>query len=91
MSEKYFGKATSPLGKTLSIAGGWLPGDFQVTAVIEDVPDNTHFNFSFLLPLHKLLRENEQYKEDDGWQWSNFVTYVQLHASADLATVHDKE
>jgi putative ABC transport system permease protein len=86
---KYFGKNGEPLGKTLQISGGWMPGDFQVTAVIEDVPENSHFIFDFLLPIHKLL-EGRQYKEDNGWGWQNFVTYIELHPNTSVKTVEEK-
>ncbi len=88
MAKKYFG-STDVLGKGLKLAGGWCDGDYNVTAVLHDVPENTHFSFSFLLPLHNLLK-NGQYVEDDGWGWQNFVTYVQLHPHADVTALEGK-
>lgn len=89
MAKKYFGKDGDPLGKTLQISGGWVSGDFQVTAVIEDVPGNSHLTFDFLVPIHKLL-EGQQYKQDDGWGWQNFVTYVELYPNTSVKTVEEK-
>jgi putative ABC transport system permease protein len=88
-AEKYFGKDTDPMGKTLQVSGGWIAGDFQVSAIIEDVPENSHFEFSFLMPLAKLL-EGDQYKRDDGWGWQNFITYVELQPNAKVATAEEK-
>src|SRR5690606_430149 len=77
------------LGKVLQISGGWSDGDYEVTAVLEGVPENSHFTFDFLLPVHNLLT-NQQYKQDDGWGWNNFVTYIQLHDNVDVKTVDAK-
>jgi putative ABC transport system permease protein len=88
MAGKYFGEE-DPLGKVLQIAGGWLDGDYEVTAVLEDVPQNSHFTFEFLLPVHNLLTSG-QYKEDDGWGWNNFVTYVELHPNVDMKALEPK-
>jgi putative ABC transport system permease protein len=89
IAEKYFGKDEDPVGKIFKVSGGWADGDYEITAVIENVPGNTHFPFDFLFPTHNLLR-NDQYKNDDGWGWNNFVTYVQLHDKADIKSLQSK-
>lgn len=88
MAVKYFGKEENPVGKTLSLSG-WAEGEYEITGIIKEAPQNSHFAFDFLINIHNLL-QNEQYKNDDGWGWSNFVTYVQLHPQADLKAAHDK-
>jgi putative ABC transport system permease protein len=75
---RYFKPGEEPVGKIIKISGGWCPGDYEVTAVIGNVPQNSHFLFDVLLPMHNLL-QNPQYKEDKGWGWHNFVSYVELH------------
>jgi len=89
MADRYFGKAEDVLGKTLQVSGGWSDGDYQVTAVIEDVPQNSHLTFGFLIPIHKLLT-NGQYQNDNGWGWYNFITYVELHPHTDSKNVEGK-
>jgi len=91
IAEKYFAKDEDPLGKMLQISGGWRDGEYEVTAIIEDAPQNSHFKFDFLLPLHNLLL-NDQYTKDDkdGWGWNNFVTYVQLNEGVSLQTLNEK-
>lgn len=89
MADKYFTSSEDPFGKIVQVSGGWADGDYEVTAVIEDLPDNTHFTFDFLLPTHNLLR-NGQYQNDDGWGWNNFVTYVELHDNTDAKKVEEK-
>ncbi len=88
-ADRYFQKGEDPLGKTLQIAGGWSDGAYEIKAVIENVPDNSHFSFDFLLPIHNLLR-NEQYTNDDGWGWNNFITYVELSPQAVREKVEEK-
>lgn len=75
---RYFKPGEEPIGKTIKVSGGWCPGDYEVTAVIENVPENSHFLFDVLLPIHNVL-QNRQYTEDNGWGWNNFVSYVELH------------
>ena len=93
---RYFKPGEEPIGKTIKISGGWCPGDYEITAVIENVPQNSHFLFDVLLPTHNLL-QNPQYKEDNGWGWNNFISYVELHdnttpqqVEAKLATFIEK-
>ena len=88
-ADKYFGTDSDPIGKTLKISGGWADGEFEVTAVIANVPDNTHFHFDFLFTIHDILK-NDQYKKDDGWGWNNFVTYIQLHKGTDVKAAENK-
>jgi putative ABC transport system permease protein len=86
---RYFKTDEDPLGKTIDVAGGWFDGGYEVTAVIEKVPENSHFNFEFILPVHNLLK-GEQYTEDDGWGWNNFITYVELNPQSDPKKVEVK-
>jgi putative ABC transport system permease protein len=82
MAAKYFGEE-DPIGKDVRLNGGRMNGDYVVTAVVENTPDNSHFYFDFLLPIHNLFLDG-QYKKDDGWAWNNFNTYVQLNENASL-------
>lgn len=86
---RYFGSTREAMGKTLKI-DTWRGGDYIVSAVLADLPDNTHLKFDFLMPMEDLLL-NEQYKRDEsGWGWQNFYTYIQLHPGADTAAVMSK-
>lgn len=89
VADKYFRPGEEPLGKVLKVSGGWADGDYEVTAVIDNIPGNSHFRFDMLFPTHNLL-QNEQYKHDDGWGWNNFVTYVVLHPQANLSGIQSK-
>jgi putative ABC transport system permease protein len=87
---RYFKNDEDPLGKTIEIAGGWRDGSYEVTAVIEEVPGNSHFNFQFVLPIHNLLQSEQYTKDDDGWGWNNFITYIELHPATDAKKVEEK-
>ena len=77
MVQKYLPNESEPLNKFLNVDGGWYPGTYRITGILEDLPGNTLFSFGFLMPVHDLLK-NDQYKEDDGWGWNNFNTYVMM-------------
>lgn len=87
--KKYFGDAANVIGKTLEISGGWTGGEYEVTGIIKDVPQNSHLRFDFIVNIHNLL-QNDQYKHDNGWGWNNFVTYVELHPNADIQKAIEK-
>lgn len=90
MAIKYFGK-TDVIGEVVSFDNEF---DFSVTAVIRDVPQNSHFNslvisdqtLSFVAPINGLNRMREW---DLAGNWSNLslgnMTYVMLPASLDQA------
>ncbi len=70
LAEKYFGKNTPAVGKTLRT----VYDVYKVTAVIEDVPKNSHLRFDMLISWSS-LKENQY-----GSNWGNFnnFTYVLL-------------
>ncbi len=85
---KYFGRTTDPIGKTLRLADGWIPGIYEVSAVIEDVPANTHLKFDLLLPMHNLL-QTEFYRNDHA-RWDNFQTYLELLPLSDISEINKR-
>ena len=87
-AQKYFG-TEDPVGKTLRFAGGRMSGDYVVSAVMENVPQNSHFTFDMLLPMHNIF-QSRQYLDDDGWGWNNFTTYVTLHEGTTLSLAESK-
>lgn len=88
MARKYFG-SESPVGKTMTLSGGRMNGDYIVSAVIEDIPQNSHFVFDILLPMHNIFLNN-QYRQDDGWGWNNFTTYIQLNEGTSVQRAEHK-
>lgn len=89
IASKYFKAEEDPLGKLLQVNGGWCDGSYEITAVLKNLPENSHFPFEILMPMHNLLL-NGQYKQDNGWGWNNFVTYIQLESHANAKNVEEK-
>jgi len=81
MARKYFGK-TSALNKTLVFDND---EPRKVTAVMEDMPVQSHFQADFLLPLYAT-------KDAKAAKWSNhiFNTYVLLKAGTNPSAVESK-
>ncbi len=86
-AEKYFG-GTDILGETMILTGGSMNGSYTVSAVMEDVPENSHFGFDFLLPISNMIQT--RYKNDDGWGSNNFHTYVQLYNETSYQTTEQR-
>lgn len=89
IASRYFKNDEDPLGKMFTVSGGWCDGAYEITAVIKNTPQNSHFPFDILMPVHNLL-QNPQYKEDNGWGWNNFITYVKLEETAGSKSVEEK-
>ncbi len=88
MAKKCFGRSNA-VGEEIFVNGGWAEGDYTVTAVLKDIPENSHLDFDYLLSFHDLLTQG-QYTGDDGWGWYNFITYVKLTAGSDAQTLESK-
>ncbi|MCS4435316.1 ABC transporter permease [Aquiflexum gelatinilyticum] len=78
MAKKYFGNE-NPIGKTLELelVGNRVP--FQVRGLMEDVPDNSHFQVDFLAsmrPVNDFYGGEEQMMQNYGS--NNFSTYLLL-------------
>jgi putative ABC transport system permease protein len=75
VADKYFGKNTSAIGKTLRT----VYDAYNITGVIEDVPMNSHIRFDMLISLSTFFKSNPF---AGGPNWGNFnnYTYVLLKA-----------
>jgi putative ABC transport system permease protein len=83
-AHRYFGEDISMadvIGKTLMVDwGGFVP--FSIEAVVEDVPDQSHFHFDFL---HST--ENLPFKDQDNWWNNSFKTYILLYEGKQIEDV----
>jgi len=71
MAHRYFGNE-DPLGKTLLLDN---EEEVVVTGIVQDVPENAHFTFDFLLPFPSTVYGTPV----NEWNWlSAFYTYVLL-------------
>jgi putative ABC transport system permease protein len=84
MAEDFFGSPHAAIGKTLKYEN---KKDFTITAVFENLPQNTSDKFDFLINWDNFLKEN-------GWakQWGNNgpKAFVMLRADANPALVDKK-
>jgi putative ABC transport system permease protein len=81
MVRKYFG-SEDPVGKIINSDNR---RDYLVTAVVEDVPANSHFHFDFLQSL-------ERYDDSRNtiWVFNDFHTYVKLREGTDPVLLEKK-
>ncbi|MBK5271136.1 MAG: ABC transporter permease, partial [Bacteroidia bacterium] len=84
LAEKYFGKNTQVVGKTLRT----VYDVYKITGVIEDVPKNSHIRFDMLISMSTLLRGNQGGQGN----WGNFnnFTYVLLKPGANAQAFNKK-
>ncbi len=74
IAKKYF-NTTDVVGKSMLIND---TGNYKVTAVIQNIPTQSHFNFDIFVP----MRENSG-SNDDNWLSENWNTYILLRKDAD--------
>ncbi len=71
LADKYFGKNISAVGKTLKT----IYDLYKVTAVIEDMPQNSHIRYDMLISMPTIFKSNI-YGGSGGWGNFNNYTYV---------------
>lgn len=72
-AKKYFGDK-DPLGKIISRN---KKEDYKITAVVADLPANTHLKFDILLSFATFVKLNGSDAETT-WDWDGFFTYLLL-------------
>ncbi|MEO1451651.1 MAG: ABC transporter permease, partial [Bacteroidota bacterium] len=80
-AEKYF-PGESAIGKSLTLDNSV---DYKVVAVVEDIPENSHFEVDFFLSMETLDESKQPI-----WVSHNFHTYIQLAPDADPAALEAK-
>ena len=81
LATKIFGNA-EPLNQLIKLDGKQV---YKVTGVLQDLPNNTEFDFEYLLPLPATGAFN-----DNSWNNSSYYTYVQLQRGTDINYVNKK-
>lgn len=84
LAEKYFGKNTSAIGKTLKT----VYDTYKITGVIEDVPQNSHIRYDMIISLSTMLKSNIY--GAGGWGGFNNYTYVLLKPGVNVAAFNKK-
>ncbi|MCC6287603.1 MAG: ABC transporter permease [Chitinophagaceae bacterium] len=76
VAKKYF-NTTDVVGRTMLIND---TGNYKITAVIENIPTQSHFNFDIFAPMIE-----DPGSKDDNWLSENWNTYILLRKNADVA------
>lgn len=91
MATKYFG-SEDPIGKVMRYKN---EDDLVVTAVLADIPENSHITFDFLLPI-ELQRQRWMgwgeytYDLEKDWNWAAAWVYAELTPGTDLEAFERK-
>lgn len=94
-SNKYFGNE-NPIGQTLEMKGVILEGNenqtapwqsFEVTAVLENIPENSHLSFDMLSSMSSYPDIKAM---ESTWTWTTFVNYGLVRENTNLATLEAK-
>lgn len=84
MAKKYFGR-TDIVGETVKVQGTL----YHVTAVMADLPPNTHLKFNALLSHETIVKTRPRYTSEP-WSGNNEYTYLLMQPGTDLAAFNDK-
>lgn len=85
MAKKYFGDADA-MGKVLKVDEKF---NYQVTGIVEDVPDNSHLDFDFLASFTSLQQLIGGYMFNN-WHYPPMYTYAKISSSTSIASVEAK-
>ncbi len=83
IAKQFFGNDDA-LGKTIRLDNKY---DFTVSGVIKDLPNNTQFNFNYILPWSFMKVRNE---DDSDWGRNSTHNFILLKPNASLASINAK-
>lgn len=81
IAKKYF-NSTDVAGRTLMVND---TSDYKITAVIKDIPRQSHFNFDIFVPMMEDPRSTE-----DNWLSENWNTYILLKNNTDAGKLEEQ-
>lgn len=81
VAKKYFG-SSDIVGKTIILDGD---EEYQIGAVFEDFPENSHLNFDFMMTMLDM-----ESSKNDVWVSNNFYTYFKVREGTDISTLGKK-
>ena len=85
MAKKYFGN-TNPIGQTLLFNN---KKDYVVTAVMENVPFNSHFTFDFLASFYS-IPDFDSLETKQQWNNPNYTTFLLLKPGTNVTSLSKK-
>ncbi len=90
LATKFFGNI-NPIGKELSIRLNGEFYQFEITGVLQPIPQNSTIHFDVILPHQKLLQVFDEYSRvENRWDATRLITYVKLHQGADVNHVRER-
>jgi ABC-type antimicrobial peptide transport system permease subunit len=84
MADEFFGSPAKAIGKTIRYQNNT---DFKISAVFDDVPDNSTTKFDYILTWKKFLEGNSWAKD---WTNNGPACFVMLRKGADAALFQSK-
>jgi len=84
LAEKIFRNA-DPLGKQIIFDD---KDALQVTGILQEVPQNSHLHFDYIISLHK--RDDALSRFYLGWDYNFVMTYIESSSSTDAAFLEEK-
>lgn len=90
-AKKYFQVSNENYNEILGkvIYWGLDPQPYKVTAVCQDIPENSHIQFDALVSYATLISP-ENHGADDSWTWSDMRHYLVLKPDADYKKLESK-
>lgn len=85
IADKYFGKE-NPIGKILTFNN---KKDYEVAAVVENIPGNSHFSFNFLTS-HYSIAGFDSLETRIEWNNPNYTTFLLLKPGTNIANLEKK-
>lgn len=83
---KRFGTA-NPIGQTLTLVSSGKSTDFRVTAVIRDLPKNSHLKLNMIARVDFASLYSDNQGLLTGWGWQSGWLYLKLRPGADAAAM----
>ena len=84
LANKFFGRE-DVIGEALLSPSGQ---ELLITAVLEDLPENSHLQFDALVSMRTILADEPEF--DDRWGSNFLVTYLELIPNADVNKIVEK-
>jgi putative ABC transport system permease protein len=84
LAVKLFGSPNSAMGKTIKIDN---KDNYTVSAIMKDLPNNTQFDFEYLLPWAYMVAHQN---DDSSWGNNSTRNYVLLKPNANIDNVNAK-
>jgi putative ABC transport system permease protein len=84
VAKKYF-RNESAIGKNIRFNGDQ---NYYVTAVVDDIPDNSHFKFDILISMENHRKNHSWFIND--WFGKGYYTYMKLKPHTDYKKVEKK-